>query len=141
MQIAAEHAALVDLARWIDAHTSGLSLPGDERWLIAICCLDVAIENQAAITLLHSSELYDRGVSSAIFLRAGRVRHALNLARGERSHDPFDRFGGGVYEAKDSEELQAAIARPSHPLEDDQRGTGSTRQSYSGIGQCSPPGN
>lgn len=64
MQIRAEHAALVDLARRIDVHTSGLSLPGDERSLIPIGCLDVAIEHQAAIALLHSSKLY--GLSFAL---------------------------------------------------------------------------
>ena len=58
MQTPAEHAALLDLMRWIDDHTSGLILPADERSQLAIGCFDVALEHQAAITLLHSSELY-----------------------------------------------------------------------------------
>jgi hypothetical protein len=58
MQTPAEHAALIDLVGWIDDHTAGLSLPADERSQIAIGCFDVALEHQAAISLLHSSELY-----------------------------------------------------------------------------------
>ncbi|WP_376698905.1 DUF6988 family protein [Burkholderia cepacia] len=37
---------------------SGLTLPADERSQLAIGCLDVTLEHQAAIALLHSSELY-----------------------------------------------------------------------------------
>jgi hypothetical protein len=58
MQTPAEHAALLDLIRWIDDHTAGLTLPADERSQLAIGCFDVALEHQAAITLLHSSKLY-----------------------------------------------------------------------------------
>jgi hypothetical protein len=58
MQTPAEHAALLDLIRWIDDHTAGLTLPADERSQLAVGCFDVALEHQAAITLLHSSELY-----------------------------------------------------------------------------------
>jgi hypothetical protein len=43
---------------WIDLHTSGLELPADERSLLAVGCYDFAIEHQAAIALLVSSELY-----------------------------------------------------------------------------------
>ena len=58
MQTPVEHAELVDLVGWIDDHTAGLSLPTDERSQLAVGCFDVALEHQAAITLLHSSELY-----------------------------------------------------------------------------------
>ncbi|WP_060037607.1 DUF6988 family protein [Burkholderia ubonensis] len=58
MQTASEHAALIDIVRWIDAQTAGLTLPADERSQLSIGCLDVALEHQAAIALLHSSELY-----------------------------------------------------------------------------------
>ncbi|WP_435567323.1 DUF6988 family protein [Burkholderia cenocepacia] len=58
MQAASEHAALIDLVRWIDTQTAGLTLPADERSQLAIGCLDVTLEHQAAIALLHSSELY-----------------------------------------------------------------------------------
>ncbi|MFM0386497.1 DUF6988 family protein [Paraburkholderia dipogonis] len=74
MQIPAEHAALVDLVQWIDVHTSDLSLPGDERSLIAIGCLDVAIEHQAAIALLHSSELYGSSFALLRVLSEALVR-------------------------------------------------------------------
>jgi len=58
MQTPVEHAALVDLVRWINDHTAGLILPADERSQMAIGCFDVALEHQAAMTLLHSSEHY-----------------------------------------------------------------------------------
>ncbi len=58
MQVPDEHAALRDLIQWIDDHTAGLRLPNDERAQLAIGCFDVALEHQASITLLHSSELY-----------------------------------------------------------------------------------
>jgi hypothetical protein len=52
-----EHKALLDLIAWIDQHTSGITLPGDERSLIASGCFDVALEHQAAIALLHAYSL------------------------------------------------------------------------------------
>jgi len=58
MKAAAEHARLLKLMTWIDQRTSGVTLPADERSMLAIGCLDVAIEHQAAIALLHSSELH-----------------------------------------------------------------------------------
>jgi hypothetical protein len=57
MQASREHAALLSLMAWIDEHTSGLSLPGDERHMLAVGCFDVTLEHQAAIALLHQSEL------------------------------------------------------------------------------------
>lgn len=58
MTVAKEHAALLDVISWINRHTSGVSLPADERSLIAAGCFDVALEHQAAIALLYSSGLY-----------------------------------------------------------------------------------
>jgi hypothetical protein len=58
MEHSREHAALVDVISWIDEHTSGVTLPADERSLLAAGCFDVAIEHQAAIAVLSSSELY-----------------------------------------------------------------------------------
>lgn len=49
MLAAREHAELLDLMKWIDQHTSGVTLPADERSMLAIGCFDVAIEHQAAI--------------------------------------------------------------------------------------------
>lgn len=57
MQASSEHAALVELVKWIDEHTSGLTLPTDERTQIAVGCFDVALEHQGAIALLHSAGL------------------------------------------------------------------------------------
>lgn len=74
MQTPIEHAALVELVQWIDEHTSGLSLPADERSLIAIGCFDVAIEHQAAIALLHSSELYGSTLALLRVLSEALVR-------------------------------------------------------------------
>jgi hypothetical protein len=53
-----EHRDLVELLSWIDQHTSGLSLPADERSLIAIGCFDMTLELQAAVALLHQNELH-----------------------------------------------------------------------------------
>jgi hypothetical protein len=58
MSASTEHEALVALVAWIDQNTSGITLPNDERSLIASGCFDVAIEHQAAIALLHSAKLY-----------------------------------------------------------------------------------
>ena len=58
MKAPREHSDLVDLIRWIDENASGIELPTDERSMLAIGCLDVALEHQAAIALLHASELY-----------------------------------------------------------------------------------
>jgi len=58
MTIQAEHQALVDVVRWIDEHHGSLVLPGDTRSRLAIGCFDVAIEHQAGIAVLSSSELY-----------------------------------------------------------------------------------
>lgn len=57
MQAPSEHAALVELVKWIDEHTAGLTLPADERTQMAIGCFDVALEHQGAITLLHAAGL------------------------------------------------------------------------------------
>ncbi len=52
-----EHTALVELISWIDINTSNLTLPADERSLIAVGCFDTTLEHQAAIAILHASEL------------------------------------------------------------------------------------
>ena len=58
MQAAKEFEALKELITLIDVHTSGLTYPADERSLLVLGCLDVAIEHQAAVALLHSASLY-----------------------------------------------------------------------------------
>ena len=74
MRAAAEHAKLLELMAWIDEHTSGLSLAADERSLLAAGCFDVAIEHQAAIALLYSSELYGSAFALLRVLAESLVR-------------------------------------------------------------------
>ena len=74
MQAPAEYAALVDLIQWIDNHTAGLTLPADERSQLAVGCFDVALEHQAAVTLLHSSELYGSTLAMLRVLSEALVR-------------------------------------------------------------------
>lgn len=50
--------SLVELIKWIDENTSGITLPADERSLLASGCFDIVIEHQAAIALLYSSDLF-----------------------------------------------------------------------------------
>lgn len=74
MKAAAEHSKLLELIAWIDQRTSGLTLPADERSMLAIGCLDVAIEHQAAIALLHKSELHGSELALLRVLAESLVR-------------------------------------------------------------------
>ena len=74
MLAAREHAELVELIAWIDGHTSGITLPADERSMLAIGCFDVAIEHQAAIALLCASALYGSAFSLLRVLAESLVR-------------------------------------------------------------------
>ncbi|WP_150430005.1 hypothetical protein [Dechloromonas sp. CZR5] len=49
-----EQAKLIALIHWIDQTTGGLSLPADEKSMIAAGCFDVVLEHQAAIAALYS---------------------------------------------------------------------------------------
>jgi hypothetical protein len=69
-----EYAALIALISWIDQHTSGLTLPGDERSLLAAGCFDVALEHQSAIALLHSSALHGSMLALLRILSESLVR-------------------------------------------------------------------
>ncbi|MFN7505105.1 MAG: DUF6988 family protein, partial [Limnobacter sp.] len=74
MKAAAEHAKLLEVMAWIDERASGVTLPADERSLLAIGCLDVTIEHQAAIAVLHSSELYGSELALLRVLAESLVR-------------------------------------------------------------------
>lgn len=74
MHAATEHAALLELIAWIDQHTSGVTLPADERSMLAIGCFDVALEHQAAIALLYSSSLYGSSFALLRVLAESLVR-------------------------------------------------------------------
>ena len=74
MLAAREHAELIDLMKWIDENTSGVTLPTDDRTMLATGCFDVAIEYQAAIALLCASELYGAALSLLRVLSESLVR-------------------------------------------------------------------
>lgn len=74
MKAAVEHTKLLEVIALIDEHASGVTLPADERSLLAIGCLDVAIEHQAAIALLHSSGLYGSELALLRVLAESLVR-------------------------------------------------------------------
>ena len=74
MQAAHEHHALVELIAWIDANTSVVTLPADERSLLAVGCLDVAIEHQAAIALLGGASLHGSAFALLRVLAESLVR-------------------------------------------------------------------
>jgi hypothetical protein len=85
MQSTRESAALVELISWIDDHTGGLTLPADERSMLAAGCFDVALEHQAAIALLHSSALHGSMLALLRVLSESLVRglwllHCANAA-------------------------------------------------------------
>jgi len=75
--------ALIELesvVTWIDQQTSGVTLPADDRTLLVVGCLDVAIEHQAAIALLARTELYGSAFALLRVLMESLVR-ALWLHR------------------------------------------------------------
>ena len=74
MQSASEHAKLVELVRWIDDRTAGLTLPADERSQLSVGCFDVALEHQGAIAVLHSAELYGSMLAMLRVLSEALVR-------------------------------------------------------------------
>ncbi len=74
MQAAVEHQRLVDLIAWIDCNASGVTLPADERTMLAVGCFDVAIEHQAAIALLGSSALHGSSFALLRVLAESLVR-------------------------------------------------------------------
>lgn len=74
MQTVAEHTELVDLVRWINDRTAGLVYQSDERSQLAVGCFDVALEHQAAIAVLHSSELYGSAFALIRVLSESLVR-------------------------------------------------------------------
>lgn len=74
MQAAAEHRALLDLIAWIDANTSGVTLPADERTMLAVGCFDVTIEHQAAVALLGDAALHGSSFALLRVLAESLVR-------------------------------------------------------------------
>ncbi|UQN44602.1 hypothetical protein [Agarivorans sp. B2Z047] len=69
-----EYEKYMDAVFWIDETTSGLVIPADERSLLASGCFDVALEHQAAIGLLYSSQLYGSVMSILRVLTESVVR-------------------------------------------------------------------
>ncbi|MCC6301767.1 MAG: hypothetical protein IT489_03085 [Gammaproteobacteria bacterium] len=117
MKAAAEYAKLVELMEWIDQRTSGGKLPADERSMLTIGCLDVAIEHQAAIALLHSSELYGSVLALLRSLAESLVRGLwfLHCATDEQ----LKKFKMGKLDKKFSElivEIEAKMDMPNGVL-------------------------
>lgn len=74
MQARQEHAALVDVIRWIDERTAGLEFETDERKLIALACFDLVLEHQAAMAELHALQLYGSALALLRVLVEALVR-------------------------------------------------------------------
>lgn len=58
MSVLETHTLLLKEIAWIDANLSGITLPSDERTMLAVGCLDMTLEFQAAIASLYSSGLH-----------------------------------------------------------------------------------
>jgi hypothetical protein len=117
MTAAYEHKKLLDLIHWIDTNTAGISLPGDERSLIASGCFDVALEHQAAIALLHSSGLPAPMFALLRVLTESLVR-GLWLYRCATDSD-IERFKKGTFDKKFGElvsSVESAIGTPNGVL-------------------------
>lgn len=117
MQANTEHAALVELVKWIDEHTSGLTLPADERSLIALGCFDVALEHQGAIALLHSAGLPGSMLALLRVLSESLVRGLwLHECATEQQLEKFKK--GNLDKSFDSfvKEYEAQIGTPSGVL-------------------------
>ena len=74
MSAAHEQTRLIDLIVWIDQHTSGLTLPADERSLLAAGCFDVALEHQGAIAVLYNAQLHGSAFALLRVLAEALVR-------------------------------------------------------------------
>ena len=117
MKAAREHASLLELMAWIDQRASGVTLPADERSLLAAGCFDVAIEHQAAIALLHSSELYGAALALLRILTESLVRGLWLLHCA--SDAELKQFKNGKVEktfATLVAEVEAALQTPSGVL-------------------------
>lgn len=109
-----EYLKLIKLIEWIDINTSGITLPADERSLLATGCFDVAIEHQAAIASLHSVELFGSMFALLRVLTESLVR-GLWLQKCA-TKDELDKFKKGRL-SKDFgmlvQEVEAAIGTPN----------------------------
>jgi hypothetical protein len=65
---------LFQLIAWIDKNTAGLSFDTDERTLLALGCLDAALEYQAAIAMLAGSSLYGAAFALLRILAESLIR-------------------------------------------------------------------
>ncbi len=69
-----EYQDLVELITWIDENTAGVTLPSDERTMLAVGCFDVTIEHQAAIALLVNASLHGAAFALLRVLTESLVR-------------------------------------------------------------------
>lgn len=117
MKAVAEHAKLLEVMAWIDERASGVTLPADERSLLAIGCLDVAIEHQAAIALLHSSELYGSELALLRVLAESLVRGLWLLQCAD--DEQLQKFKRGKLDKTFSElitEIESSMGTPNGVL-------------------------
>ena len=117
MTVQSEHQTLVDLVRWIDEHHSGLVLPGDTRSRLAIGCFDVAVEHQAGIAVLSSSQLYGP-LFALLRVLAEAVVRGLWLGQCATESD-LSKFGKHRLDKEFGElieEIETAIGYTNSPL-------------------------
>jgi hypothetical protein len=116
-QALAELSALTELVAWIDHHTAGVTLPADERSLLAVGCFDVAIEHQAAIAVLGNSGLYGSAFALLRVLTESLVRGMwLHFCATERE---LRKFKKGRIEKEFAElvaEVEAHVGTPGGVL-------------------------
>ena len=117
MKAPREHAELQELVLWIDEHSSSIELPSDERSMLAIGCLDMALEHQAAIALMHAAELYGSALA-VVRLETEALVRGLWLLHCADEND-IERFKNGKVKQEFQELIDAfetKIGQPSGVL-------------------------
>ncbi|UTY56054.1 hypothetical protein [Massilia sp. erpn] len=110
-------AELEAIIAWIDQQTAGVTLPADDRTLLVVGCLDVAIEHQAAFALLARNELHGSAFALLRVLMESLVR-ALWLHRCA-TDDDIAKFKRGKLDKQFGtliEEFEAFIQTPEGVL-------------------------
>ena len=117
MTVQSEHKALVDIVRWIDEHHSGLVLPSDTRSRLTIGCFDVAVEHQAGIAVLSSSQLYGPLFALLRVLAEAVVRGLwLGQCATESDLSKFGKHHSGKEFRELIEDIETAIGYANSPL-------------------------
>jgi hypothetical protein len=117
MKAAVEYSKLLEVIAWVDERASEVTLPADERAQLAIGCFDVALEHQAAIALLHSSELYGSELALLRVLAESLVRGLWLLQCADEGQ--LRKFKKGKLNKKMAEliaEIEGSIGTPNGVL-------------------------